>query len=144
MDVIQADEVLTNLLENAVKYTPPGTPLDISARELNKAIEVAVADRGPGIPMDHISQLFSRFYRVTAGSAGAGGAKGTGLGLAIVKGIVEAHGGEVSAANRPGGGAIFKFTLPLDAESGDTDPSANIPTEEATASSAQTKKEAIR
>ena len=64
-------------------------------------------------PPEHIPYLFDRFYRVTAGSAGAGGAKGTGLGLAIVKGIVEAHGGKVSVANRKEGGVVFSFTLSL-------------------------------
>jgi len=113
MDLVEIDEVLTNLLENAKKYTPPGTPIHIRARWENGAIEVQVADEGPGIPPDEMPYLFSRFYRVTAGIAGAGGAKGTGLGLAIVKGIIEAHGGHVQATNRPAGGALFSFTLPL-------------------------------
>lgn len=113
MDVVEIDEVLTNLLENAKKYTPPGTPVHIRLRREKDDIEVEIADEGPGIPPAEIPHLFSRFYRVTAGAAGAGGAKGTGLGLAIVKGIVEAHGGRVRAGGRPGGGALFTFTLPL-------------------------------
>lgn len=122
MDVVEIDEVLTNLLENAAKYTPRGTSVELSARRADSAIEVEVADRGPGIPTEHVPHLFSRFYRVTAGApGGAGNARatkpgGTGLGLAIVKGIVEAHGGHVRAANREGGGAVFSFTLPMQAE----------------------------
>lgn len=121
MDVIQIDEVLTNLLENAIKYTPEGTTIDVSARRAGDTIQVEVADRGPGIPPEHLPHLFSRFYRVTVAAPqkvqSAGGKvrpTGSGLGLAIVKGIIDAHGGQVSAANRPGGGAIFRFTLPLD------------------------------
>jgi len=121
LDVIQIDEVLTNLLENAIKYTPEGTTIDISATRMGDAIQVEVADRGPGIPPEHLPHLFSRFYRVTVAApdnAGGAGGKvrptGSGLGLAIVKGIIDAHGGQVSAANRPGGGAVFRFTLPLD------------------------------
>jgi two-component system sensor histidine kinase KdpD len=123
LDVIQIDEVLTNLLENAIKYTPEGTPIDISAKKVGDTVQIEVADRGPGIPPEHLSHLFSRFYRVTvpapdkaAGTSTSGKVRptGSGLGLAIVKGIIDAHGGQVSAANRPGGGAIFRFTLPLD------------------------------
>jgi two-component system sensor histidine kinase KdpD len=134
MDVVEIDEVLTNLLANAVKYTPPGTPIHASAHAVpaapgssNEFVEVLVADEGPGIPRESLPYLFQRFYRVTAGKAsgaegtgssgGPGSSVGTGgwgLGLAIVKGIVEAHGGQVRAWNQPGGGAVFAFTLPID------------------------------
>jgi K+-sensing histidine kinase KdpD len=130
MDVVEIDEVLTNLLENAAKYTPPGTPIHVSASAVvaapdssNGFVEVQVADEGPGISQESLPFLFQRFYRVTAGKArsaesigGSGrsdSGSGWGLGLAIVKGIVEAHGGEVSASNHPGGGAVFAFTLPI-------------------------------
>jgi len=141
MDVVEIDEVLTNLLENAAKYTSPGTPIHVSARaglaapdSSKEFVEVQVADEGPGIPRESLPYLFQRFYRVTAGkTSGAGstesvgssggtgssiGAGGWCLGLAIVRGIVEAHGGQVSARNRPGGGAVFAFTLPLDTNQG--------------------------
>lgn len=142
MDVIQIDEVLTNLLENAAKYTPPGTTVEIYAVRAEGGIEVEIADRGPGIPPEHIPHLFSRFYRVStrppligaqtggladAEATGNGHSQGpysqraatrtpsgTGLGLAIIKGIIEAHGGRVEAANRAGGGASFKVFLPLE------------------------------
>lgn len=120
IDVVQIDEVLTNLLENAVKYTPSGTPIELSARRAGRHVEVEVEDRGPGIPSEHLPHLFSRFYRVITGTPGAG--SGTGLGLAIVKGIVEAHDGQVSAQNRPDGGAVFKFTLPLKPAAGSHQP----------------------
>lgn len=143
MDVVQIDEVLTNLLENAARYTPPGTPVEISAKQTGSAIEVEVADRGPGIPPEHLSHLFSRFYRVTAGGPGTrSAASGTGLGLAIVKGIVEAHGGHVSAANRPGGGALFRFTLPLEPKQEAAEAQQALPLE--TAGTALAEKEFTR
>jgi two-component system sensor histidine kinase KdpD len=111
MDPVEIDEVLTNLIENAIKYTPQGTPLEVSAEKAGDFLEIAVADRGPGISPDKMSHLFDRFYRVTSGAAR--GVTGTGLGLAIVKGIVEAHSGQVTAENRVGGGMVFRFTLPI-------------------------------
>ncbi|MEO8286553.1 MAG: ATP-binding protein [Chloroflexota bacterium] len=114
IDDIQIDEVLTNLLENAIKYTPTATPVEVRACRHGDLIRIEVADQGPGIPPEHFSQLFNRFYRVTVDSAGAGQVpRGTGLGLAIVKAIVEAHGGQVGAANAPEEGAVFWFTLPI-------------------------------
>ena len=112
MDEVEIDEALTNLLENCLKYTPPATPIHISARRRANMLEVEVADEGPGIPPAQLPQLFDRFYRVRADRQ-TKGVHGLGLGLSIVKGIVEAHGGKVSATNRPGGGACFTFTLPL-------------------------------
>jgi two-component system sensor histidine kinase KdpD len=108
VDVVEIDEVLSNLLENAANYTPPGTPIRISARQTEAAIGVQVADAGPGIPAAHLPHLFDRYYRVHAGPTG-----GTGLGLAIAKGIVEAHGGHIAVESRPGHGTTFTFTLPL-------------------------------
>ena len=113
MDVVEIDEVLTNLLENANKYTPPGTQIHVYGRYDRDVIRVEVEDEGPGIPTEHLPYLFDRFYRVTTGAEGAGGAKGSGLGLAIVKGIIDAHGGQVSVGNRAGRGAVFSFTLPV-------------------------------
>ena len=111
MDVAEIDRALSNLLENASRHTPPGTPVHLSARTLGDSIEVEVADEGPGIAPDCIGHLFSSYYRAAAESNGKVG--GMGLGLSIVKGIVAAHGGEVKAANRTGGGASFSFTLPV-------------------------------
>ncbi len=107
-DYVEIDQVLTNLVENAIKYTPAGTPVSIIARQINGTIEVEIADDGPGIPPDSLPRLFDAFYR-------APGAKpqGSGLGLAVARGLVEAHGGQISARNRPDGGASFTFSLPL-------------------------------
>ncbi|MEZ4767377.1 MAG: sensor histidine kinase KdpD [Caldilineales bacterium] len=110
LDFVPIVQVLVNLLDNALKYSPPEQPIDIAARTAAGFAEVEVADRGPGIPADDLERVFDRFYRLQRpGSAG-----GTGLGLSICRGIVEAHGGSIVARNRAGGGASFVFRLPLD------------------------------
>jgi two-component system, OmpR family, sensor histidine kinase KdpD len=106
----QIDQVLTNLLENIVKYTPHGTPIVIQARAERDSLQVTVRDRGPGIPAGMNARIFGKFVRLADPERHA---DGTGLGLAICKGIVEAHGGRIWAENPPGGGALFTFTLPL-------------------------------
>jgi len=109
LDGLLIEQVFVNLLENAVKYTPAGTPIEISASVRDGAIVVDVADRGPGFPPGEEGRIFEKFYRVS----GAAGAGGVGLGLTICRGIVTAHGGRIWAENRAGGGAVFHFTLPL-------------------------------
>jgi len=109
MDFVLISQVLTNLLDNAAKHTPPGSPIEIKARLNDKHLEIQIADRGPGIPPEDLHRIFDKFYRVHRPD----NISGTGLGLAICKGIVEAHGGAISAQNRAGGGAILRFTLPL-------------------------------
>jgi two-component system sensor histidine kinase KdpD len=109
-DYVEIDQVLSNLIENAVKYTPRGSEIRVSVRCESGKVAVAVSDTGPGIPREALPRLFDAFYR--APSEG-GGPKGSGLGLAVAKGIVEAHGGRIEAENRPEGGACFTFTLPL-------------------------------
>jgi len=111
VDGLLIEQVLVNLLENAVKYTPPATPLEISARARDGAVEVAVADRGAGLPPGEEARVFDKFYRAAPQGAGASPG-GVGLGLTICRGIVTAHGGRIWAENRPGGGAVFRFTLP--------------------------------
>jgi two-component system sensor histidine kinase KdpD len=108
LDYIEIDEVLTNLLENATKYTPAGTQIAVSARPAGGDVLVEVADRGPGIPVEALTRIFDPFVRV-----GGSRARGTGLGLAVARGLVEAHGGKIWAENRPEGGAKFAFTLPM-------------------------------
>jgi two-component system sensor histidine kinase KdpD len=116
LDVLLIEQVLVNLLENAVKHTPPGTPISLRARQIGpgeaqrgpSAVEVAIADRGPGLAPGDEQRIFDKFYR------GDGGRGHVGLGLAICKGMVEAHGGRIWAENQLGGGALFRFTLPLD------------------------------
>lgn len=106
IDVVQMDQVLTNLLENAVKFTPPGTPISLVAIGSDTLVRVTVADRGPGIPREDRTRIFEPFERVdTAGP-------GTGLGLAISKAIVAAHGGRMWVSDQPNGGAAFTFEIP--------------------------------
>jgi two-component system, OmpR family, sensor histidine kinase KdpD len=114
LDYLEIDQVLTNLIENAVRYTPFESPIEISAQIDGDQMVISVADRGPGIPPADLERVFDKFYRVL-GSLSEG-ATGSGLGLAVSKGLVEAHGGHIRAVNREGGGAVFHFTLPLGKE----------------------------
>ena len=117
-------QVLVNLIENAIRYTPAGSPIEITVRANHEELLISVADRGPGIPPSDIEHIFERFYRVKQhrhedesrvpskfNSTSRG--QGSGLGLAVCQGFVKAHGGRIWAKNRDGGGALFQFTLPL-------------------------------
>lgn len=108
------EQVVSNLVENAIKFSPTGTRIEISAARADRHVELAVQDLGIGIPPPEREQIFERFYR------GSNSAKtsGSGLGLMICKGIVEAHGGRIFAEPRDGGGTAMRFTLPL-ADPGD-------------------------
>jgi two-component system sensor histidine kinase KdpD len=108
MDFVKIDGVLTNVLENAITYTPPGTPIRIAAQAGPDVLAVTVADEGPGVAPQHLAHLFDKFYRVGANEHPAG----SGLGLAIARGMVEAHGGTISARGGPPG-LVITFTLPL-------------------------------
>ena len=112
LDAVLIEQVLLNLLENALKYTPQGSPLEIDAGVTPAGITVTIADRGPGLPPGEERLIFDKFYR----GARAGAASGVGLGLTICRGMVEAHGGRIWAESRAGGGALFRFTLPLDGQ----------------------------
>jgi two-component system sensor histidine kinase KdpD len=101
-------QVLINVLDNAVKYSPKDAQIDIDVTQTDKQIRVQVADRGIGIPEEDQVRVFDKFYRVSRPE----NVTGTGLGLSICKGIVEAHGGSITAKNRPGGGTIITITLP--------------------------------
>jgi len=109
IDGLLIEQVLVNLLENAVRHTPSGVPVTVTATAQPGEVVVEVADRGPGIPPGEEDRVFEKFRRLR-GTSGAGGA---GLGLTICRGIVRAHGGRIWAANREGGGASFRFTIPL-------------------------------
>ena len=109
LDSVLIEQVLLNLLDNAVKYTPPGSPIDLTAWATEEAVTVEVADRGPGLPPGEEQRIFDKFYRVQRPLMPSG----TGLGLTICRGMVEAHGGQMWAENRPGGGTVVRFTLPL-------------------------------
>jgi two-component system sensor histidine kinase KdpD len=107
-DSLLIEQVLVNLLENAAKHTPPGAAIEVGARVLGTAVEIEVADRGPGVPGEDSDRVFNKFYRASEREGG-----GVGLGLTICRGIVAAHGGRIWVDDRPGGGAAFRFTLPL-------------------------------
>lgn len=108
LDYVKIDQVLSNLVENAARYSPAGTELRVSARHDGDEIIVEVADRGPGIPPEAMHLLFKPFHRLDGDGPRP---RGTGLGLAIARGLVEAHGGRIWVENRQGGGARFVFTL---------------------------------
>lgn len=108
IDSVLMERVFCNLLENAVKYTPPGSLIEIGAHATAQTVEVWVDDNGPGIPQGKEEVIFKKFERGQAEST----TRGVGLGLAICRAIIEAHGGEIHVENRPGGGAHFQFSLP--------------------------------
>lgn len=100
-------QALSNLVGNALRFTPPGGVVKISSTRENGTVDLAVADSGPGIPDDEVDTVFDRFWR-----GRSGGGEGAGLGLAIVKGIAEAHGGHVRVESKPGTGSTFHLELP--------------------------------
>jgi two-component system sensor histidine kinase KdpD len=106
-DAILIHQVLLNLIENATKYAPIGSEIEIAAGTDGGMVLLSVADRGPGITAEAKGKIFEKFYREHPGTS-----SGAGLGLAICSGIVEAHAGQIWVEDRPGGGAIFKFRIP--------------------------------
>ncbi len=113
LDYLQMDQVLTNLIENAVRYTPPESPIEVSAQIDGEQMVISISDRGPGIPQADKERIFDKFYRVLSTQRNAATIPGSGLGLAVSKGLVEAHGGHIWVEDRPGGGSLFRFTLPV-------------------------------
>jgi len=109
LDGVLMEQVLLNLLDNALRHTPPGTPIEIAAALDGGHVSVDIADRGPGVPPGDEARVFDRFYRGRLGVAEGG----VGLGLTVCKGIVEAHGGRIEATNRREGGVVFRIMLPL-------------------------------
>ena len=107
LDFSLAQHALANLLLNAANHTPAGTPIEVSAQLANDQLALSVADRGPGIPPEWLPRIFDKFFRAPTAPTG-----GSGLGLTIVKGFVEAHGGTITATNRPGGGVMFTLNFP--------------------------------
>lgn len=108
-DEARITQIVTNLLTNAIKYTPPGGQVTVTTTAAGDAARLTVADTGPGIPAADLPHVFERFWRGT----GADGRSGTGIGLAVVAELAAAHGGTVTAASPPGGGAVFTVTLPV-------------------------------
>ena len=113
VDPDHLDRVSWNLLDNAIKFTPPGGEVTVTVVEENDKAVLSVADTGPGIPEDRIPQIFERFFRLDESRTPGEREGGTGLGLAIVRALSELSGGRVEAANRQGGGAVFRVLLPL-------------------------------
>jgi histidine kinase len=104
-------QVLFNLLDNAVRFTPLGGRVTVTASSHNGSVDVVVADTGPGISSEHLPRVFERFYRVDESRSRDDG--GTGIGLAIARSVVEAHGGRIWADSEPGRGSAFTFELPV-------------------------------
>jgi signal transduction histidine kinase len=106
------EQVLTNLMDNAIKYSPQGGRIAISGKKMDHQVKVTLKDDGLGIPPEELEHLFEKFYRVEKGHSRQ--IPGTGLGLYICKSIVEAHGGKMEASSQVGKGSEFSFILPLE------------------------------
>lgn len=109
MDKIRLERVIDNLLDNAVKYSPPNTRIDVATLDLGDYIQISVSDEGKGISQEDQARLFSPFERL---SEGATSKPGLGLGLLVCRRLVEAHGGKIWVESVPGNGSTFIFTLP--------------------------------
>jgi two-component system sensor histidine kinase KdpD len=110
MDFVLMVQVLVNLLDNALKYSPPDSSIELRAHCSGAYLLIEVADQGVGIPREDLKRIFDKFFRVHRPEQ----ISGTGLGLSICKGIVDAHGGFIGAENRPGGGTVITVALPLE------------------------------
>jgi signal transduction histidine kinase len=106
------DQLLWNLVDNAVKFTPSGGRVSVALRGATDTVEIRVADTGPGLPPEEVDRIFERFYRADASRTPHTDSSGTGLGLSIVRAIAEVHGGSASARNREASGAEFIVRLP--------------------------------
>jgi two-component system sensor histidine kinase KdpD len=105
LDLGQIDQALTNVLENAARFTPRGRPITVAAARWHDGVQIRIADRGPGVPREDRERVFEPFVR-------GEGSTGTGLGLAIARAIVEAHGGTIRLTDEPGGGTAVVIELP--------------------------------
>jgi two-component system sensor histidine kinase KdpD len=120
VDGVLIEQVLINLLENAAKYSPPASPIDVTASVKDGVIVTEVLDRGPGIPPGEERRIFEKFYQLHPDREG-----GVGLGLTICRGIIEAHGGRIWVESRAGSGSRFRFTLPIEEKQPTVEPEAN-------------------
>jgi len=114
VDPIRLEQMLTNLLSNAMRYTPAGGQIEVAIATLPGVVRLTVHDSGPGIPADSLPFIFERFYRADKSRTRSEG--GSGLGLAIARNLARAHGGDLTATNHALGGALFTLTLPVDAQ----------------------------
>jgi signal transduction histidine kinase len=110
LDADKIKQVLRNLLDNAIKFSPEGGIIDVAIFLLENSIKVSVSDQGPGIPQNELEAVFDKFVQSSKTKTGAGG---TGLGLAICQEIIVAHKGRIWAENRPEGGVILSFEIPV-------------------------------
>jgi two-component system sensor histidine kinase BaeS len=113
-DAARLEQALQNVAANAIRHTPSGGRVTLSAGGQADRVRIRVQDTGPGIPVEHLPRVFDRFYKADAARAGTSVPSGSGLGLSIVQAIVERHGGTVSASNVPDGGAMFELLLPTE------------------------------
>jgi two-component system, OmpR family, sensor histidine kinase KdpD len=111
VDYVQLEQVLWNVLQNALKYAPPSSPLTITVHQKFSSLMLSIGDRGPGIPARERARVFEKFYRLP--QTQQAGLPGAGLGLAICKGFVEAHGGNIAICDHNGGGTLVTIDLPL-------------------------------
>jgi two-component system sensor histidine kinase BaeS len=111
-DADRLEQALQNVAANAIRHTPEGGTVTLCAQPSAEFVKITVSDNGPGIAPEHLAHIFDRFYKADAARAGTPVRSGSGLGLSIVRAIVHRHGGEISAANQPGGGAVFTLLLP--------------------------------
>lgn len=111
LDSIRIEQILTNLLSNALRYTPQAGRVDLQIDTSPKLVSVTIHDTGPGIPIEALPYIFGRFYRADKSRTRSEG--GSGLGLAIARQLARAHGGDLTAANHPSGGAVFTLSLPV-------------------------------
>jgi signal transduction histidine kinase len=111
-DAGRLEQALQNLAANAIRHTPEGGSVRLTAGPADDGVRITVQDTGPGIPPEHLPRVFDRFYKVDAARAGTAVPSGSGLGLSIVRAIIERHGGTVTAENGPAGGALFELHLP--------------------------------
>ena len=112
VDPVLLGQVVWNLVDNAIRFTPNGGRIHVTARGTDGHVDLAVEDSGPGFPEDRVDRVFDRFFRADPSRSRAEEAAGTGLGLAIVRGVAEAHGGEAQASNLPEGGARVEVRFP--------------------------------
>jgi two-component system sensor histidine kinase KdpD len=110
VDFVLMVQVFVNLLDNALKFSPPEQPISIEAARDGHVVKVAIVDHGPGIPQGDVDHIFDKFYRAQRPNT----VSGTGLGLSICRGIVEAHGGQIWAKPTSGGGTTVTLALPID------------------------------
>ncbi|HVQ40943.1 MAG TPA: ATP-binding protein, partial [Vicinamibacterales bacterium] len=111
-DSNRLEQAIQNLAANAVRHTPAGGRIRLTAERVDNGIRLRVEDSGPGIPEEHLPHIFDRFYKVDVSRTGTALPSGSGLGLSIVQAIVKRHGGTIEASNSPEGGARFEIVLP--------------------------------